>query len=141
MWINMWVAGKLHDPSLTHANLSALEMSIIHTIKLYTNVLITPHKHQQHHHPFDGLRQVNLGQPAPTQYSYSNCSRRERLGISDTGFLTYLVFALFSIISCVFILSVVMCVVFLYLFVEICRFFLLFIFAIYINANYYKNIN
>jgi len=30
---------KLGDPSLTRANLSALEMSIAHSIKLYTNVV------------------------------------------------------------------------------------------------------
>jgi len=29
---------KLYDPSLTRANLSALEMSIAHSIKRYTNV-------------------------------------------------------------------------------------------------------
>ena len=42
MWINEWVAGKnLCDPSLIRANLSALEMSISHIIKHYTNVLFT----------------------------------------------------------------------------------------------------
>jgi len=30
---------KLYDPSLTRANLSALEISIAHTIKCYTNIL------------------------------------------------------------------------------------------------------
>jgi len=35
---------KLCDPSLTRANLSALEMSITHIIKRYTNVLFTNRK-------------------------------------------------------------------------------------------------
>jgi len=34
MWINVWVAGKLCDSSLTRANLSALEMSIVYIIKV-----------------------------------------------------------------------------------------------------------
>jgi len=40
-WINMRVAGDLCDPSLTRANLSALEMSIAQITKCYTNVLFT----------------------------------------------------------------------------------------------------
>jgi len=41
MWINVWVAGKLCDVSLTHANLSTLHMSIEYITKRYTNVLFT----------------------------------------------------------------------------------------------------
>jgi len=41
MWINVWVAGKLCDPSLTRANLSALGTSIVHIIKHYTDFLST----------------------------------------------------------------------------------------------------
>jgi len=41
----MWNVGgwqvKLCDSLLTRANLSALDMSITHTIKCYTNVLFT----------------------------------------------------------------------------------------------------
>jgi len=35
------VGGTLCEPSLTHANLSALQMSIAHIMKCYTNVLFT----------------------------------------------------------------------------------------------------
>ena len=41
MWINVWAVDKLSDPSLKRANLSALEVSVAHVIKRYTNVLFT----------------------------------------------------------------------------------------------------
>jgi len=41
---------KLCDPSLTRANISALEMSISHIIKCYTNVLFTSLYRQYNNH-------------------------------------------------------------------------------------------
>jgi len=40
MWTSVWIwQVKLCDPSLTRANLSALEMSIAHVIKRYTSTV------------------------------------------------------------------------------------------------------
>jgi len=41
MWINVWAVDTLSDPSLKRANLRALEVSVAHVIKRYTNVLFT----------------------------------------------------------------------------------------------------
>jgi len=40
MWTSVWIwQVKLCDPSLTRANLTALEMSIEHVMKRYTNTV------------------------------------------------------------------------------------------------------